>query len=89
MCLFYANFLLDNFSSRTFFDFSSDFFTFSFFIFERSLLLQSKAYVNRLQSKRVKFSVAQWLVIVAVVREVSGSNPVGGQVFCSHKEKSI
>ena len=66
-------------SSRTFFDFSSDFFTLSFTIFERSLLLS-------LRSKsccyyKVVCSIAEWSIQLGMDREVSGLNPGGVNYF--------
>ena len=67
------------FYSRTFFDFSSDFFTLSFFNFEWSLLPWSKANIKPVaEQERIMWSVAQRLEVVAVNREVSGSGPGGG-----------
>ena len=77
-------------SSRTFFDFSSDFFCLlsSFLSNLYCSLSEVKlvANINWLQHIKNKVLIAQLEVLGVTVREVSGSNPRGGKVFAPMKQ---
>ena len=47
------------------------------------------ANINWSHHSKKKFLMAQLEVLGVTVREVSGSNPGGGKVFCTHEEKLI
>ena len=71
------------FSSRTFFDFSSDFFTLSFFsdLYCSHSEVKLVLIINWLQHSKNKVLMAELEVLGVTVREGNGSHPGSGRVF--------